>query len=108
VFRFSVAGHFVAEIHLVPSKQFMVPFSSVGISLGLGIAAGIVLRIGQGTLKAIGLELPQKRFVLGHVEILFEDGNDVLAVVNLKCHSVVDPGNDVVVTTFLRVVEDPP
>ena len=59
----------------------MAPFASVGISLGFGIAAGIVLRIGQGTLKAIGLQLPQKRLVLGHVEILFENGNDVLAII---------------------------
>jgi hypothetical protein len=54
-FGFSVARHFVAEIHLVPPKQFVVPFSPVGIPLWLGIPTGIIVWIRQRTLKPIGL-----------------------------------------------------
>jgi len=105
LFRASVASHFVAKIHLVSSKQWVVPLSSVGIFLGLGRN---ILRIGRNALKAIGLELSQERLELGHVEKLFEDGDDVMAVVNLEGHPIVYPRYNVVIAASLRIVEDPP
>ena len=43
-----------------------------------------VIRVGRRTLKAVGLELSQETLVFGHVEILFEDGNDGFAVVYVR------------------------
>lgn len=83
----------------------MVPLPPVGVFLGLG---NTVLRIGRNALKAIGLELSQKRLEFGHVKKLLEDGNDVLAVVNLKGRPVVNPRYHIVIATSLRVVEDSP
>lgn len=77
----SVPGHFVAEIHLVPTKELVAPLSAIAVPLGFGIPVGVVLGIWQGSPKAIGLELSQETLVLGHVEILFENWNDALSIV---------------------------
>ena len=73
----------------------MIPFALVCIAMAMAIVAIIgcfsssstisttrhVIRIGSSTLKAVGLKLSQETLVFGHVEILFEDGNDGFAVV---------------------------
>jgi len=59
----------------------VTPFSPVTISLRFGISVGVVLWIWRGTPKVVGLELPKETLVFGHIEILFQDGNDALSIV---------------------------